>query len=989
MELNLSNPNSQSFDEVLEKLKQSMKAARSGGWIDSDSGSELELAIDHPSPAPPPPPPTAAHHHPCTRGNGILMPRSTTTTANPTASETSDYVSALSLQIKDGRDLLLDHHHIAQVEDYNTKTRSDQLDLLPAPLLINTKSLVSNPRPTSTTDQPSNHPKTRPVKTWLNNYYHHHHHQPIEPCSISTTTNSLESRISPPFDPPTSPYASRTPSTPVSIGTSAGSPYVRHHFKWEYLAPSFTNREGILQPGPQPRIVESSSPPHSINPDESYTDWPRGFLPKEFIFSSDSSQATHEIDQPLEIFQRPSNLTAHFSAAASNGLRALSHSPVHCKSQSPARQALESGSSNNRIPGFEIRPAGMNSFKKSPGLEPLQKPWFPASASPLEPKQTNVLNPASVSSVSFSLAPAAPILLTAPERDPSQFRGSLVLDENSHSPTPGRINPIPDHFDTAHHRVRPQSSAVSASASSTSLRDLAQERDKEAIRARLMGSSSIDNLNTRLHHAHNNCRPFGTTTSLPDRGRLGQISGLPNLFQQMRFSHTTTATTSIHTTTHPAPPSQPRVNPFSDGSPLRSTSATYPVTPSFGAPVFYSSQAHHGTAINGHLHTPGPAIPYAPPTTVNKPPFVPVIVPTVPGMGGPVGTPLPGQVQPEEVRKSVKTQPPVVNTGNSGAMIPQPGDWMCICGFVNWRRRKVCMRCFPFADGNDSVGAMMAINAQRAALLAAGVPVTKDLPSSTSVISNSSPALFQPAETPSFQDPIGHTKDKHATLKQIFGPPESGFNYGRPSEPMAAFTSQPPQRISLNPFDKSSHLGPISPAAVIKQERSSDEIEHKKHYDGFTHYPSERADPTSNSGITRPAKNPKTLRARLIAPGEEERSDRNSWEEAMPKSPRPRSFSMGAKSVWESSVSSESVRGSETRMADDRTRLESIPIGKEEENGISGMEKNLGNQTVSNRLTPERHQEPNTISTNGPNFNRQRTTTSPTSSWQAIKALWQ
>ncbi|PLW10412.1 hypothetical protein PCANC_19681 [Puccinia coronata f. sp. avenae] len=44
--MDFTNPNSQSFDGVLEKLKQSMKAARSGGWIDSNSGSKLEIALE-------------------------------------------------------------------------------------------------------------------------------------------------------------------------------------------------------------------------------------------------------------------------------------------------------------------------------------------------------------------------------------------------------------------------------------------------------------------------------------------------------------------------------------------------------------------------------------------------------------------------------------------------------------------------------------------------------------------------------------------------------------------------------------------------------------------------------------------------------------------------------------------------------------------------------------------------------------------------------
>ncbi|KAH8927832.1 hypothetical protein BT69DRAFT_709709 [Atractiella rhizophila] len=74
-----------------------------------------------------------------------------------------------------------------------------------------------------------------------------------------------------------------------------------------------------------------------------------------------------------------------------------------------------------------------------------------------------------------------------------------------------------------------------------------------------------------------------------------------------------------------------------------------------------------------------------------------------------------------EKELSIK-QPSIINTGNQGPMVMQPGDWHCgVCGFVNWRRRKVCFRCFPFAGGNDKeIGALIELNSKKAALLAAG-----------------------------------------------------------------------------------------------------------------------------------------------------------------------------------------------------------------------------------------------------------------------------
>ncbi|TKY86006.1 hypothetical protein EX895_004831 [Sporisorium graminicola] len=51
--------------------------------------------------------------------------------------------------------------------------------------------------------------------------------------------------------------------------------------------------------------------------------------------------------------------------------------------------------------------------------------------------------------------------------------------------------------------------------------------------------------------------------------------------------------------------------------------------------------------------------------------------------------------------RSTGSEPPIINTGNSGPMCVQAGDWICTsCGFVNWRRRDVCICCFPHAGGN-------------------------------------------------------------------------------------------------------------------------------------------------------------------------------------------------------------------------------------------------------------------------------------------------
>lgn len=74
-----------------------------------------------------------------------------------------------------------------------------------------------------------------------------------------------------------------------------------------------------------------------------------------------------------------------------------------------------------------------------------------------------------------------------------------------------------------------------------------------------------------------------------------------------------------------------------------------------------------------------------------------------------------GQIRPSHL--TGMPQPPILNTGNRGPIEHQPGDWICLkCNYLNWRRRKVCQTCFPYAEGNgDSISA--AVQAERIHLL--------------------------------------------------------------------------------------------------------------------------------------------------------------------------------------------------------------------------------------------------------------------------------
>ncbi|GAA5990470.1 hypothetical protein JCM10908_007385 [Rhodotorula pacifica] len=74
------------------------------------------------------------------------------------------------------------------------------------------------------------------------------------------------------------------------------------------------------------------------------------------------------------------------------------------------------------------------------------------------------------------------------------------------------------------------------------------------------------------------------------------------------------------------------------------------------------------------------------------------------------------QLAPPEHLCPTTSYDPIVNTGNQGPMVVQAGDWRCgVCSFVNWRRRRICLRCFPYA--ND-IGKVLTIQSQRAAHLA-------------------------------------------------------------------------------------------------------------------------------------------------------------------------------------------------------------------------------------------------------------------------------
>ncbi|KAH8831194.1 hypothetical protein DL96DRAFT_1705634 [Flagelloscypha sp. PMI_526] len=91
----------------------------------------------------------------------------------------------------------------------------------------------------------------------------------------------------------------------------------------------------------------------------------------------------------------------------------------------------------------------------------------------------------------------------------------------------------------------------------------------------------------------------------------------------------------------------------------------------------------------------------------------------------PDNEPLPEQGQIRPGYLSGLAQPPILNTGNRGPISHQPGDWICLkCNYLNWRRRKVCQTCLPYAEGNgDSISS--AVQAERIALLSSVLEQTQ------------------------------------------------------------------------------------------------------------------------------------------------------------------------------------------------------------------------------------------------------------------------
>ncbi|TFK48337.1 hypothetical protein OE88DRAFT_1664860 [Heliocybe sulcata] len=150
-------------------------------------------------------------------------------------------------------------------------------------------------------------------------------------------------------------------------------------------------------------------------------------------------------------------------------------------------------------------------------------------------------------------------------------------------------------------------------------------------------------------------------------------------------------------------------------SPLQSTSAPLDLSrlirsqPSPHAPLGSKPPSYPVLTPSGRALAVGGKV-----QNVSTDPFAPCL------MWWPDNEPLPeqSQIRPSTLTGLQFQHPPILNTGNRGPIEHQPGDWVCgKCSYLNWRRRKVCQTCFPYAEGNgDSISA--AVQAERIALLA-------------------------------------------------------------------------------------------------------------------------------------------------------------------------------------------------------------------------------------------------------------------------------
>ncbi|KAI0830201.1 hypothetical protein BC628DRAFT_1416512 [Trametes gibbosa] len=217
----------------------------------------------------------------------------------------------------------------------------------------------------------------------------------------------------------------------------------------------------------------------------------------------------------------------------------------------------------------------------------------------------------------------------------------------------------------------------------------------------------------------------------------------------------------------------------------------------------------------------------------------------------PDNEPLPETCQLRPMDSALMTYPPIVNTGNKGAAEKQPGDWLCgKCNYHNWRRRKVCQTCFPYAEGNgDSISP--AVQAERIALL-------------TNVLASVAvpPPFHLTTNVPHLPNNVPHDDDKHPSpIYQTHVPrpphPHRANSIPLPSSSPAPFGTTRGAFLSSSPPGSSRTLLPsflhdlVHPPSLSPSSASSSSLDLS--FDGSSedaHYPPSSATSAHSHPVT-------------------------------------------------------------------------------------------------------------------------------------------
>lgn len=174
-----------------------------------------------------------------------------------------------------------------------------------------------------------------------------------------------------------------------------------------------------------------------------------------------------------------------------------------------------------------------------------------------------------------------------------------------------------------------------------------------------------------------------------------------------------------------------------------------------------------------------------------------------------------GQIRPSSL---MVVPPPILNTGNRGPIEHQPGDWICQkCNYLNWRRRKVCQTCFPYAEGNgDSISA--AVQAERINLLTSllaqnQLPLASGPPSLPSQAPRSH-SMTPPQRRRMFMDNVPQNQVPYRSRSH------SNFDVGTQySDSQFIYETSAPRRTSPSSFqslgDLEDHLPSNIPAPLL------------------------------------------------------------------------------------------------------------------------------------------------------------------------------